>query len=354
MSGSDFTPRLGLPYLLPNQAQKHVTLNESLKAVDTLLMAAIEGQGATVPPAAPFEGESWLIGAAATDAWQAMDTQLAVWLDGAWHFYTPVAGWQVWDKSIQQVIVFDGGGWQPVSKEPQNLELLGLATTADTNNPLAVRLNQALFTAREGWDGGSGDLRITLNKESESAVGSLVFQSGWSGRAEIGLVGQNNLSFRVSPDGGTWYDAVSIHPIDQTVHFGASPVPTSSAALDLGQANQIWRDLYLQNAPTISSDRRSKTEIEDLQEPLRFLDFLRPVSFQRTPMGKRHFGFVAQEVREALIAVGHDDAALWRLADPDDQDSQQLLSPDELIAVLVAAIQNLSIRLERLEQSHAV
>ena len=37
MSASDFTHHLGLPYLLSNQAQKHVTLNESLRALDGLL-----------------------------------------------------------------------------------------------------------------------------------------------------------------------------------------------------------------------------------------------------------------------------------------------------------------------------
>ena len=36
MAVSDFTPNLELPYLLSNQAQKHVTLNESLRALDGL------------------------------------------------------------------------------------------------------------------------------------------------------------------------------------------------------------------------------------------------------------------------------------------------------------------------------
>ena len=30
----DFSANLSLPYLLPNQAQKHVTLNESLRVLD--------------------------------------------------------------------------------------------------------------------------------------------------------------------------------------------------------------------------------------------------------------------------------------------------------------------------------
>ena len=33
---SDKSPRLGLPYLLPNQAQKHVTVNQFLSRLDAL------------------------------------------------------------------------------------------------------------------------------------------------------------------------------------------------------------------------------------------------------------------------------------------------------------------------------
>ena len=35
--GQDFTANLSLPYLISNQAQKHVTLNESLRALDGLV-----------------------------------------------------------------------------------------------------------------------------------------------------------------------------------------------------------------------------------------------------------------------------------------------------------------------------
>ena len=55
------------------------------------------------------------------------------------------------------------------------------------------------------------------------------------------------------------------------------------------------------------------------------------------------------EVREALLAAGHEDAALWTLSDPDDEESAQMLCQEELIAVLVAAFQKIIVRLEALE-----
>jgi hypothetical protein len=50
------TPCLQLPYLLPNQAQKHVTLNEALKALDVLVQLAVASRALSVPPGAPLPG----------------------------------------------------------------------------------------------------------------------------------------------------------------------------------------------------------------------------------------------------------------------------------------------------------
>lgn len=38
------TPNLGLPYILPSQAQKHVTHNEAIKALDALIHLSVLNQ----------------------------------------------------------------------------------------------------------------------------------------------------------------------------------------------------------------------------------------------------------------------------------------------------------------------
>ena len=43
---SDNSPRLDLPFILPSQAQKHVTHNEALRLLDALVQLAVEGFGA--------------------------------------------------------------------------------------------------------------------------------------------------------------------------------------------------------------------------------------------------------------------------------------------------------------------
>ena len=93
MSTEDFTPKLGLPYLLPNQAQKHVTLNESLRSLDCLVMATVEAIDVSDPPETPLEGQAWVTSAAPTGAWGDYPHHMAAYRDGAWFFYPPQPGW---------------------------------------------------------------------------------------------------------------------------------------------------------------------------------------------------------------------------------------------------------------------
>lgn len=44
------TANLKLPYILPSQAQKHVTHNEALRLLDGIVQLAVLGRDLTVPP----------------------------------------------------------------------------------------------------------------------------------------------------------------------------------------------------------------------------------------------------------------------------------------------------------------
>ncbi|MFC3119936.1 DUF2793 domain-containing protein [Jhaorihella thermophila] len=62
---TDLSPRLGLPYLLPSQAQKHVTHNEALRLLDALVQLTVESFEALTPPASPADGECHALGGGA-------------------------------------------------------------------------------------------------------------------------------------------------------------------------------------------------------------------------------------------------------------------------------------------------
>ena len=55
----DTTPNLALPFILPSQAQKHVTHNEALQQLDAVVQLVVAGSS-TAPSADPAEGECWI------------------------------------------------------------------------------------------------------------------------------------------------------------------------------------------------------------------------------------------------------------------------------------------------------
>lgn len=201
------TRHLNLPMLAAGQAQKHVTLNEALVTLDALVHITVAGVASDMPPASPEEGERRLIGEAPTGDWAGHAGELAVVQDGAWRFHAPSAGWLIHDAATDRLKVFVEDAWRDVAApaEAQNLLRLGIAAEADAANPLTARLNNALLTALPTADGGDGDLRLKLNKEAVGDTASLVFQTGFSGRAEIGAAGGDDLSLKVSPNGSTWF-----------------------------------------------------------------------------------------------------------------------------------------------------
>lgn len=228
--------RLALPFLAAGQAQKHVTHNDALMDLDALVQLRIAARNVLSPPPAPAEGGIWLLGAAPLGDWAGQGGRLAERRDGGWVFHAPRAGWIAWVEAEQVLIVCDGSDWRGVL-DGGTLTLLtrfGLGTTPDAANPFAAKLNSALWTARGSGEGGDGDLRITLNKEATAGVLSLLFQSGYSGRAEIGLVGNNDLQFRVSADGSIWQEGLRIDAATGALRLraGSAATPSLSPAGD--------------------------------------------------------------------------------------------------------------------------
>ena len=62
----DQTARISLPFVLPNQAQKHVTLNESLSRLDLLVQPVIVSRTTGAEPDTPAEGSIWVVPEGAT------------------------------------------------------------------------------------------------------------------------------------------------------------------------------------------------------------------------------------------------------------------------------------------------
>ena len=107
----DETAHLGLPFILANQAQKHVTHNEALRLLDGLVQLSVASTSQTDPPATPAEGDRYIVPAGGTGDWTGWDLNIAYFVDGAWMKLIPRAGWRAWVGDAAALRVFDGSGW---------------------------------------------------------------------------------------------------------------------------------------------------------------------------------------------------------------------------------------------------
>ena len=213
---SQLSPRLALPLMMAAQAQKHVTHNEALLRLDLLVQLAVAGFDAETPPTSPAEGEIWALGASPTGAWAGAAGQLAAWLDGAWTFLAPAPGWRAW-SAADGLRVFDGTLWS-AGIDPgalQNLAGVGIGTSYDATNKLAVAAAATLLSH------AGSDHRLAVNRAGTGDTASLLFQSGFSGRAEIGLAGSDELVVKTSPDGSAWTEALRVDASAGTVSGAA-------------------------------------------------------------------------------------------------------------------------------------
>lgn len=218
------TLNLELPLLAAAQAQKHVTHNEALEALDALVHLAVLERDRNDPPPAPEEGGRWIVGPAPTGAWSGQAGRIALRRDGIWRFFTPRAGWIALVLADHTLVAHDGTAWREnATATLHGLERLGLGGAADAQNPFLARLNAALWTSRPPADGGTGDLRLVLNKDRPGDTASALFQSGFSGRAEIGLTGGENLVVKASADGAVWRDALVVERTSGIVRAPALP-----------------------------------------------------------------------------------------------------------------------------------
>ncbi|MEM9128172.1 MAG: DUF2793 domain-containing protein [Pseudomonadota bacterium] len=203
---SDLSAVLSLPYLQPSQAQKHVTHNEALRQLDLVVQLRVTAIDSQTPAPLPQDGEIYALGDTPTGAWAGQARKLAAWLDGSWHFIEPGVGWRAWDLSVSRLMVWDGTEWGPLPVETQNLDGIGIGTASDSVNRLSLRSEASLLN----HDGA--DHRLKINKAADTDTAALLFQSGWTGHAEIGLAGETALSFKTSPDGTTWHEALRLDP----------------------------------------------------------------------------------------------------------------------------------------------
>ena len=201
------TRRLGLPFIIDGQAMKHITHNAALDALDTLVQSTVTGEVGVLPAQADT-GTHYLLDATA-------DTpgHLAVFTGTGWKTYPPQEGWRIWDAGAGNMKIFSQGQWRPLAND--SFESLGINADADDTNRLSVNAEATLLNH------AGTDHQLKINKAALRDTASLLFQTAFAGKAEMGLAGDDNFTLKVPAD-GAWPAALRIDTVTATVD-----VPTS-------------------------------------------------------------------------------------------------------------------------------
>ncbi len=205
------TPNLALSYLMPNQAQKHVTVNESTRRLDALVQLSVVSATVATEPATPPDGARYILPPGAAGAgWSGYTAgDVAAFQDGGWTRLIPNEGWSAEVVDTGERLVFQAGSW----KRPARF---GINASPDAANRLAVGSAAVLFT----HEAPSGSARVKVNRSGAGETASHLFQSGFSGRAEIGLAGDDAFRLKVSADGSVWRDALVVDEATGHAGFG--------------------------------------------------------------------------------------------------------------------------------------
>lgn len=132
-----------------------------------------------------------------------------------------------------QVLQHNGSAWGNVTNL-DNLARLGIGSSSDATNKLTVASAAVLFNR------GTDDIQVKLNKEAAADTASFLYQTGFSGRAEFGTIGDDDFTLKVSPDGSNFYTSFVVDKDTGDIVFSQDvTIATGSvAAATLPIANQ--------------------------------------------------------------------------------------------------------------------
>lgn len=232
-----------------------------------------------------------------------------------------------------------------------------------------------------GTNSAAGGVGIYAETNGTSSACFYAQSDGGNGNAYVGTGGAITAQFINHGSTALKCDGA----IQQVASGGAANLtnvlPIADNTYTSGAASLAWSNIYSHNALTVVSDRRRKLDVKDGTLGLSFINdlhyvtyrakigghddiqvsyeeceypngtvYVQPIYEHRAREGKRiHHGLIAQEVKEALDKHNVVDAAFWVSEDVANPDAMQALRYEQLIPVLIKAVQELSAKVTELE-----
>lgn len=139
-----------------------------------------------------------------------------------------------------------------------------------------------------------------------------------------------------------------------TARCGQTFYPTRQSTTSLGYSGRLWRDVWATDDVIQTSDLNEKNSISyDMERYAALFDLLKPVHYKLNAgtSGRVHVGMIAQDVEEAMTAVGmtgQEFAGICKAA-KDEGGYSYFLRYGEFIALCIDQIQKLKTRIAALE-----
>ena len=223
----------------------------------------------------------------------------------------------------------------------------------------SLRLASSIFTPGATFQ-PSGSAPAAPNMQGGAAARDMVnlgkIFSGYRDAApDYGKFGQANIANLGAIERAEQYGDHSIEMAEQQAHWQGkvdnwNRLNTKAAA---GEAQQnAWKSVGLQLAGTalgFVSDKRTKHDINPIDDALQKLRELKPVTFKynegyNVDSDRLHHGFIAQEYKDVL-----PDATFY-----DEVQDLYSIDPIDVIALLVRSVQQLETKVARMEAQHAL
>lgn len=152
---------LALPFILSSQAQKHITHNEALLALDAVVQLSVISKSQNEGALDASEGTRYIVPEDASGNFANQSGKIAAFQDGVYQFYTPQIGWLAYISDIGNYQFFDGLTWQdlPGLGTEAAFLTLGVNASADLINRFSISSDASLFN-----NDGNTSLRSTRHK----------------------------------------------------------------------------------------------------------------------------------------------------------------------------------------------
>ena len=134
---------------------------------------------------------------------------------------------------------------------------------------------------------------------------------------------------------------------DKSAQFHGNPYPSGNNTINLGASGARWSVIYTSNSVNVS-DKTTKKNITDCDLGVDFINSLKPKSYKMKGLkeghddyNRKHFGLIAQD----LIDTELNDSVFG------DKNGEYSLAYNDLIAPMIKSIQELSAKVEALENA---